>query len=142
MKTRNPKSEIRTRSGFTLVELVIAVVITGVAVYALLTVFINAATKNVDLEALSIGYYLANAKLEEVSNRSYSSITEEAVSAFDGGFGDFDYEVEFDYVSSEALDVPTTGTGESYKRIKVRVTSNSLPSSIEVVTLATDASNE
>ncbi len=129
------------KKGFTLVELVMAVAISGIAVYALLTVFINAAYQNVDLEALSMGLYLANARLEEVSNQSYSSITDEATTPFGSGFSDFSYEVEFDYVSSEALN-DSVGTDFGYKKITVRVISSSLTSSIEVVTLATDASNE
>lgn len=129
------------RSGFTLVELVLAVVITSVAVYALLVVFSTAVYKHVDLEYLSMGLSLANGKLEEVSSRKYSSITGETSAPFGSDFSDFNCAVEFNYVSTEALDVPV-GTDYGYKRITVRVTSSNLPSSIEVSTLVTDVSNE
>jgi prepilin-type N-terminal cleavage/methylation domain-containing protein len=130
-----------SRNGFTLVELVLAVVITSIAVYALLIVFTTATYKNVDLEYLGKGLYLANGKLEEVGSRRYSSITNEAWSPFEGDFSDFNSMVEFCYVSPEALDVPI-GTDFGYKKITVRVTSSHLTSSIEVSTLVTDVSNE
>lgn len=129
------------KKGFTLIELVMAVAIAGIAFYSLLIVFINAAYQSVDVEALSMGLYLANARLEEVSNQSYASITGEATAPFGSGFSDFSSVVRVDYVSSEALDL-AVGTDFGYKKITIRVISSSLTSSIEVVTLATDASNE
>lgn len=130
-----------SKKGFTLIELVMTVVIAGIAVYALLTVFITSTSKNVGLESLSMGLYLANGKLEQVSNQSYSSITGEATSPFGSGFSDFSSTVNFDYVSSEALDVPVA-VDYGYKRVIVRVSSSQLSSSIEVSTLVTDVSNE
>jgi len=126
------------KKGFTLIELVMTVVIASIAFYALLTVFINTTYQSVNLEALGMGLYLANGKLEELSNRSYGSITSEALSSFGGNFSDFSGLVEVDYVTAEALDVPVVSTIESYKRIKVIV----IPPSIEVITLVTDKSNE
>lgn len=129
------------RRGFTLVELAITMIIATIAVYSLLTIFITAATENVDIEALTMGLYLASGRLEEISSQSYDSIASQASAPFSSGFGDFNNEVVVDYVSSEALDT-LVETDFGYKKITVRVTSDNLPSSIEVSTLATDISNE
>lgn len=127
--------------GFTLVELAISILIGGIALYSLLTIFITSTSKNVDLESLTVALYLANGKLEEVSGQSYENIVSENSTPFDGGFSNFNYETEVDYVAPDDLDTPVL-TDQGYKRIVVRVTSGSLASSLEAVTLVTDISNE
>ena len=141
MKLRTPNSELRILPGFTLVELVMAVVVTGIAVTSFLTVFVTLINKSVDMDLLSTGLFLANGRLEEVSSQKYSSVTNEALSSFGGDFSDFNSEVVFCYVSAEALDVPIV-TDQGYKKVIVVVTSSALTSSIEVSTLVTDVSNE
>ncbi|MFC1571384.1 hypothetical protein ACFL31_02400 [Candidatus Margulisiibacteriota bacterium] len=133
--------KIKNSAGFTFIELTMAVIIAGIALYSLLTVFMNAATKNVDLESVSTALHLANTKLEIISNQSYDSISSEAQASFGGDFSSFNSLVEVDYVSAAALDT-ITSSNEGYKRIKVFITSGNLTSSVEIVTLVTDASNK
>ena len=131
----------KTKPGFTLIELVMSIVIAGIALYSLIFVFITVTTKNVSVEALTTAWYLASGKLEEVSSRSYNLITSESLASFGGDFNNFNRTVIISYVSSEALDTPVEAN-YGYKKVTVRVTSSSFPSSIEVQALVTDVSNE
>jgi prepilin-type N-terminal cleavage/methylation domain-containing protein len=129
--------------GFTLIEVVMAVVIAGIILIPLLSVFITATTRNVDQEAAGIGLHLAAAKLEIVSNKSFTNIISEPLTSFGSPFTDFDSEVIVNFVAADAPDVPVDPAQTSYKRISVRVTSALLTAGpIEVVSLVTDVSNE
>ena len=130
-----------SKKGFTLIELAIVVVLATIAVYSMLTIFMTAATRNVDSESLTMAFYLANGKLEETSGKSYHNISSEATLPFGSGFSDFNSEVIVQHVSSEALDL-AVATDFGCKKVIVRVTSSILSSPIEIATLVTDVSNE
>lgn len=129
------------KRGFTLIELVMAVVIAGIALYSLLLVVITATSKNVTLEAKNTALYLANSKLEEVSSRSFGSISSESLAAFGGAFTGFSNTVEVYYVSAEALDSPLASP-TIYKKVVVKIFSGSLAATTEVATLVTRAAND
>ncbi len=131
----------KAKKGFTIIELVMTIVIAGIAVYSILTVFLTAATRNVDLEAVSIAAHLAHGKLEEVSSKSYANIVSEVPFSFGGDFTDFSGQVIVNFVTAEALD-QVIASDSGYKKIVVYVNSGLLPASIEVITLVTDVSNE
>jgi prepilin-type N-terminal cleavage/methylation domain-containing protein len=127
------------RSGFSLVELVIAIVVSGIVVYSLLSIFITAAGRNVRLEAASIALSLVSSKAEEVTSRAYSAISDEALTSFGTGYSDFFWEVESNFVSLEALDTPLA-TDSGYKKVAIRVSSANLPGgALEIFTVVTDA---
>lgn len=127
------------KNGFTLIELIMAVVILGIVVLSVLNIFININFKNPKLEAVSTSLYLASAKLEEISNRNFNSITSESLTSFLGDFSDYNYSVQAAYVASQEIEEVSL-TPTSYKWIKVFVSSYSL-GSLEVSTLVSDASN-
>ncbi|MBU0686857.1 MAG: type II secretion system GspH family protein [Candidatus Margulisbacteria bacterium] len=131
----------QAKKGFTIIELIMTIVIAGIAVYSIIAIFLNVATRNVDLEAVSMAAHLANSKLEEVSSKSYANIVSEAPFSFGGDFSDFSGQVVVNFVSFEALD-QVVGIDAGYKKIAVYVSSGLLPASIEVITLVTDISNE
>ncbi len=129
------------KPGFTLVELSITVIVATIAVYSLLTIFMTAATENVGSESLSMAFYLASGKLEEVSSKSYDDIVSVDPTPFGSGFADFSSAVVVHFVSSEVLDDPVA-TDFGYKKVIVKVNSTNLTSTVEVETLVTDISNE
>lgn len=130
------------RAAFSLIELVIAIVVSGIVIYSLLSVFITAAGRNVKMEAASIAFSLANSKMEEVSSRAYQAISSEALTSFGAGYPSFFWLVESTFVSAEAPDLPL-GSDAGYKKVAVYVSSANLPdSSIEVVTVVTDVSHK
>ena len=129
------------KHGFTLIELLMAILVSSVAFFSLLVVFVNTSARSVNQEALSIGINLANGKLEQLSSQSYSSVSDEATTPFSGDFAGFSSLVEVSFVSSEALDT-AVGTDWGYKKVVVKVMSNTLPVTIEASGLITDAANE
>jgi len=132
---------VKTPRGFTLIELTMAVVIAGLALYSLLMVAFTVTAKNVRLESLDVALYLANSKLEEVSSRSYNAISAEVLTPVGGVFSNFSSSVEVYYVSPEALDAPLA-TNLGYKKIVVKIFSSNLASTAEISTLVTRAAND
>ncbi|MDI6731760.1 MAG: type II secretion system protein [Candidatus Margulisbacteria bacterium] len=130
------------KKGFTLVELIMAVVVAGIAVYALIGLFINTTSKNAGMEDVSIAAQLAEGKLEAVSSQSYDNISSEALSSFGGSFGDFYSQVIVINVASSELNTSVGAGDTGYKKITVYVSGGTLTSSLEISTLATDVSNE
>ena len=129
------------KKGFTLVELVMAIMITSIALSALLGTFVLVTSRNVDFDSITVGMNLARGKLEEVSNQTFNSVTSEALTSFGGDFSGYSSLVVVQYVSREVLDVPVVGS-TNYKKVAVWVSSSSLSSSIELETLITDVANE
>jgi prepilin-type N-terminal cleavage/methylation domain-containing protein len=128
------------KEGFTLVEVIMAVVIGGIILYSLLTVFITTTSRNTQLEAQSTALFLASGKLEEVSNQSFNLISSEGVTSFGGDFSGFSSSVEVSAVSAEALDT-SVASSTGYKKIVVKIFSSGLSSTVEVSTLVTNVSN-
>jgi prepilin-type N-terminal cleavage/methylation domain-containing protein len=128
------------KKAFTLIEVIMAVVIGGIVLYSLLTVFITTTSRNTQLESQSTALFLASGKLEEVSNQRFNLISSEGLTSFGGEFSSFSSLVEVSAVSAEALDaVVAYATG--YKKIVVSVFSAGSLSTVEVSTLITNVSN-
>ena len=130
------------KKAFTLIELVMAIVIAGIVLVPLLSIFVTSPIKNPRLDAFNMAIQLANGKMETVSSRSFNAISSEAVAAFGGNFGDFSSQVVVNYVSSTEPNVSVDPTVTNYKKIQVLVTTTNLPgASIDLTTLITDVSN-
>ncbi|MFH1826669.1 MAG: type II secretion system protein [bacterium] len=138
MKNQQPG---RNKNGFSLIELVITIVISSIALYSLLTVFMTATSRSVDQEALTVALSLANSKLEIISSLDFACVNDEAAAALTGQFAGFTRAVAVDYVTAADLDTPQIGPTD-YKKITVAVNPIGLPGvTIEVVGLVTDVSN-
>ncbi len=133
---------MRSEKGFSLVELIIAIVIGGVLFYSLLSMFANTTTNNAKDEFMVQALYLANEKLETVSSKPYSSVADESLISFPGSFNMFKSVVLISNVSSIDLDTNTGASTTGYKKITVRVMSLGLNlGTVEVSTLITDIAN-
>lgn len=122
----------RTQRGFTIVELVITVVVLGILMYALISIFITAGFRGVNVDTFTVAQSLAENKLEEVSSRDFEAISSEAETNFSGDLDDYSYEFVVNYVTPEALNAATT-LETDYKRIKVLIRHSQLavPASLE-----------
>ena len=123
------------RAGFSLIEMVIAIVIIGIAFYALISVFITVAPRNVNVEDITKATHLAFEKMEETTVKNFTGVATVSATSFTGDFSQFQYQVVVDYVTSTEPDVVAVGA-TSYKRVKVR-TWGGLSGTVELVTLVT-----
>jgi prepilin-type N-terminal cleavage/methylation domain-containing protein len=126
------------KKGFTLIELVMAIVIAGIIVVPLLNIFINVSTKNPTLEPLGIALHLAEGKMESLINKEFGNITAESLTPFGADFSDYNSEVIIHYVASTELETYVDPATTDYKWLKVKVTSNDFSGTVEVVVLVTD----
>lgn len=108
------------RSGFTLVETVISMVVIGIIMYAAIAIFITSSVKGVSVEVFTVAQSLAEGKLEETMAQDFGDISDEAETNFSGDLDDFSYEIVVNYVSAEALDAPV-GYVTDYKKIDVMI---------------------
>ena len=60
-----------SKQGFSLIEMVIAIVIIGIAFYALISVFITVAPRNVNVEDITKATHLAFEKMEETTVKNF-----------------------------------------------------------------------
>jgi hypothetical protein len=96
------------------------VVVLGIAMYALITIFISSGFKGVNVEHYTIGQTLAESKLEEAMVQDYLDVSDEAEANFSGDLSGYSYEIATDFVSGEALDTPV-GSDQGYKRVRVLI---------------------
>ena|SRR3989339_579457 len=121
------------QKGFTLIELVIAIVVVSIAFYAIISVFITVAPRNINAEDLSKATYLANRVMEETTAKSFSSISSVSPTSFASPFSNYNYQVVVDYVTTAEPDVVSVNP-TNYKRVKVR-SWGGFSSTVEVITL-------
>lgn len=128
---------LKLKAGFNLVELIAAVVVTGILMYALIAIFITAGAKGVNVEAFTVAQLLASGKLEETMSADFADISSEAEVNFSGDLSNYSCDIVVDYVSSEALDT-VVGYATPYKRVNVRVRSYLLGNPISFRALKVD----
>ncbi|OGC07598.1 hypothetical protein A2526_00495 [candidate division WOR-1 bacterium RIFOXYD2_FULL_36_8] len=123
------------KKGFTLIELIVAIMVIIVAFMALISVFTGVMPKGIALEFISKSTYLANLLIEEDLSKDFYSISSVSPTNFSSPFDKFSYEIVVDFVTTAEPDV-VSANGTNFKRVKARVWSKLSPT-IEVVTLVT-----
>lgn len=118
-----------------MVELIITMLIIGIAFYALISVFITVTPRNVNLEDLTKATHLAFGKMEETAVKPFPGINSVAATGFTGDFSNFQYQIIVDYVTAAEPDVVAPGSS-AFKRVKVR-TWGGLSGIVEITTLVT-----
>lgn len=105
MKIRksDAKTQIEKGCGFTLVEVLVAMVILSVGLLGMAALSVGIAQSNRISRDISIATTLAQDKLEDIRRLSYSNISNETKSACNGTFSNYNREV------AVASDFPTTG---------------------------------
>jgi prepilin-type N-terminal cleavage/methylation domain-containing protein len=123
--------------GYTLVELVMAIVIMSIAFYALINVFISIAPLDINVSTMTIGTHLLNQEMEAVSIRKIANVVSVDATAFPSPYSNYNYGIIVDYVTTAEPDVATTET-TGIKRVKVRVWGPKLYTLEAVTIIATD----
>lgn len=123
----------KSRSGFTLIELVVALAVVSIAFYAIISVFATVAPRNINSEDLSKSTYLANRIMEETTAKNFAGILSVSATSFSSPFNNFNYKIVVDYVTTAEPDV-VSGSPTPHKRIKAQ-TWGGLSATVEVITL-------
>ncbi|MCX5884759.1 MAG: prepilin-type N-terminal cleavage/methylation domain-containing protein [Proteobacteria bacterium] len=119
--------------GFTFIELIMIIVIVGIAVVPLIQMFTTSLKGSADTEATSIALELAQDKMEETKQLGFAATSSPSVT-FASPFTAYSYQVTVSYVDQNfEASVPAT----NYKKVEVKVTHSSGTST----TLTTVVSN-
>ena len=121
--------------GFSLIEIIVAVVIMSIAFYALITVFTIVVPRDINARTLTLGTHLANQKMEETTLKSFTAVASTSATAFPPPFENYYNQVIVNYVTTAELDT-VSASATNYKRIKVRVWGPQL-NILEAVTIVT-----
>lgn len=116
---------MRNNKGLTILEIVIILVIAGVAIPVLLASFANIVGMSADAKAVTVATDLAQEKMEEIiKGKRFSEIVSQGPIDFTGSFSTYNYEIPVDYVSADNLDQPIE-VGEpptDFKLVQVKIT--------------------
>ena len=130
-----------------MIEIVIVIIILGIAMLPLLITYANVASTGMQREAITIATSLAQTLMEEIESKRYDENedppwsatlgpntgetgrgTYDDVDDFDGygenpipNFGGYNSSVSVSYVQPEDLDTPVVGTTTDFKKIVVTV---------------------
>ncbi len=124
------------RSGFTLIETIMGVVVIAISFYLLIAVLINLTPRTARVETITKKVYLAQEKMEEFLARGFAVAGNLGPSSFPGNFSNYQYQVIVTYVATNELNTAVGGP-TPFKNVKVRVWGGPLDSfgTVEVVSL-------
>ena len=119
--------------GFTFIELIMIIVIVGIAVVPLIQMFTTSLKGSADAESNSIALELAQDKMEETKQLGFAA-TSSTSGTFASPFTAYSYQVTVSYVDQNFA---ASGSATNYKKVEVKVTHTSGTST----TLTTVVSN-
>jgi prepilin-type N-terminal cleavage/methylation domain-containing protein len=109
------------KKGMTLIEVIMAMVIIGIAFYTLIALYITLAPRNVLVENINKKISLAQEKIEEYLSRPFSKVTSVSPATITTpSFGQYKYSIVVTYVATSDLNTSVTGP-TPFKNVKVRV---------------------
>ena len=112
----------KTKSGFTLIELILVILVLGICIAPIAILFYNVTVKYSKSEVIQIATVLAEDKMERVRSLRFSSVTDES-GVFTGDFSNYAYEVIVERIPTSLADDP--GENE-YKQVEVKVTNQGI----------------
>jgi prepilin-type N-terminal cleavage/methylation domain-containing protein len=113
--------------GFTLVELVVAIVLGAIILIPTSVVVVEAMMKSVNPEYFTTASFLLEQELERVENLRFSEVANQGPTAYTGNFSTYSYQVSFYYVNPGALNTQVAGPTD-YKRVTISIARLGLPS--------------
>lgn len=129
---------MRTKTGYSLIELIIAIIIIPICVGGVTIVFQNVLVRGFRVRAMTTSVALAEEKMDETLRLGYSSVADVSSTAFNAPFGDYTYTVVVRDVESNDLDTPVINApATGYKNVKVNVTHSEI-GTITLTSLLTD----
>ncbi len=130
---------MKKKKAFTLVEVIASIVVIGIVVYAVFSIFISSGFKSVNVEIYTVAQTLAEGKLEELLAHTFSGVSAEGETPYSGDLANYTYQVATDYVSPEALDVPIATTESTgYRMIQVMIRHPRLNGPVTLETVKAD----
>ncbi len=126
----------RLKRGFTLIELIMAVIISAVILIPVSAVVIESLLNTIHPEYFTIASFLLEREIERVSSLRFSEVADEGPISYSGNFSSYAYQVSFYYVNAGSLNTQVAGPTD-YKRVTVTISRAGFPS-VSAVTLATD----
>lgn len=115
--------------GFSLIELIMIIVVTGIAVVPVTNMILQGVRGTVNADIATIAPSLAQEKMEEIRQRTFSSVSGSS-GVFPSPFSSYKYEISVNYVDGKFK----SSAGKSpYKKVEVNV----LHSSGKTFTLTT-----
>ena len=123
----------KREKGFTFIELIMVILIVGIAIIPLIQMFTTSLKGSADTEATSIALELAQDKMEETKQLGFAAIASTS-GTFASPFTAYSYQVTMSYVDSG---LSSSGSPTDYKKVEIKVTHTSGTST----TLTTVVSN-
>jgi Tfp pilus assembly protein PilV len=130
-----------THKAFTLIETIIFIVVLGVALTPLSILVVNVTAQNTYSQAHATAVALAEGEMDRILNLSFSSINDEAQTAFSAPYSVYRWQTIVDYVDPTDLNTPVDPAVTNYKRVRIIVDSSTnilLGNSIILTTVATN----
>jgi len=103
--------------GFTFIELIMVILIVGIAVVPLIQMFTTSLKGSADTEATSIALELAQDKMEETKQLGFAA-TSSTSGTFASPFTAYSYQVTVGYVDQN---FNNSGSPTNYKKVEVKV---------------------
>ena len=126
-----------SKRGFSLVELVLVIVVAGIAIPGVILTFYELSRKSAYDEAMTTAVMLAEGELERTVQKGFANIVDENRGnpvSFGGNFSGYRWQIRVDAVPAALANDPSMS---EYKQIEARVTNNII-GDVSLKTIATN----
>jgi len=126
----------KTIKGFTIIELVAVIVVLGVCLAPIGTMFYTVMAKYTEPEAIQVAAALAEQEMERVTGLRFSDLANDGPAATD--FTNYTYQI---IVSAVPVGLANDPAMNEYKQVEVRVTNSSIGVAVSLITIVTIKEN-
>ena len=127
-------NSFKSSAGFSLIEMVIAIIILSIAVGTVLSAFSNVIKSTVTPELIDVSTDLAEKEMERVVGQRFSVIANEATTAYTGSYSNYSYKVD---VAAVPVALASDAGMISYKQVTVTVT-HATAGAVSLTTIVTN----
>ncbi len=117
---------MRRKSGFTLVELIVSIIVISICFLSVALMYQEVLRGAFQTRMLSTATALAEEKTEEILSKGYSGVGNVVSTTFPSPFGGYSFQVTVHCVASGNLDTSVDPTATEYKNVQVKVTHSSI----------------
>jgi prepilin-type N-terminal cleavage/methylation domain-containing protein len=142
MSNRIPEeSQLANKKAFSLIELILVVVVLGIAVFGLITVAQEVMLETHKPEVISTATALAEKEAERVTRLSFAAVDDEnrdSPQSYGGNFSTYSWEVRVDSIDDAAPNLGSDPDMDNYKVVEIRIHHDLLGGYISLVFLRTN----